>query len=336
MKRALALAKRGRAKVWPNPMVGCVLVKNGRTIAEGWHRSYGGPHAEAEALRRAGPHARGATAYVTLEPCCEHPGKKTPPCAAALARAGIAEVVAATVDPNPAVAGRGFKFLRKAQVKTRLGPCAKQAKELNARFFSWMRHARPHVILKTALSLDGLAFTQGGKSKWITSPKARRQARQLRAGVDAVLVGVNTVLNDDPRLTARGIGRNPVRVILDSRGRTPPKAQVLDLAAPTWIFTSSRKRWQGAEAIQAPLRQGRLNLRAVLSALARRGIKTLLVEGGPTVHAAFLAERLVDEARIFLAPKLISGSSNPNAAPRLIAPKMKKVGPDFLFYGEVH
>lgn len=335
MRRALALARRGR-KTFPNPRVGCVLVKDGRIISEGWHNIYGGPHAEAIALKKAGAKALGATAYVTLEPCCAHAGKKTPPCAPALAKAGIVNVVAALRDPNPGVSGKGLALLRLAGVKTRVGLCSAPAAALNADFLSRMKRERPYVILKTALSLDGKAHAVGGKSQWITSPTARSIGHRLRSQSDAILVGIGTVLSDDPSLTSHGAGPNPVRVILDARGRIPPRSKVLDGKAPTWVFTASPRPIRGAETIRVKSLKGKLHIKSVLRELARRGIGRLLVEGGPTVHAAFLAERAVDEARVFIAPKFLSGTNDPNSAPRLERFKTRKVGPDFLFYGKVH
>ncbi|OGR87361.1 MAG: riboflavin biosynthesis protein RibD [Elusimicrobia bacterium RIFCSPHIGHO2_02_FULL_57_9] len=335
MRRALALAKRGGRAVSPNPMVGCVLVKSGRIIAEGWHKFFGGPHAEAAALRRAGLRAKGSTAYVTLEPCSNHPGKKTPPCAPALIKAGVAEVVAAMRDPHPGVNGRGLRLLRGAGIKTRTGLGARQAKGLNKAFLTRMRRRRPYVLLKTALSLDGRAFAPGGRSRWITGRSARKIVHQWRAGSDAILVGIGTVLADNPSLTSHGAGKNPVRVVLDARLRTPRRAQVLSPEAPTWVFTASSRKLPGAQTIRVPAKAGRLRLKSVLSELARRGIATLLVEGGPTVHAGFLKEGLVDEARIFFAPKLIAGTADPSRAPRLRRPRLKRAGDDFLFYGKL-
>ncbi len=335
MRRALALAERGGRAVSPNPMVGCVLVKGGRVIAEGRHRRFGGPHAEAEALAKAGARARGATMYVTLEPCVAHAGKKTPPCAAAAAAAGLRRVVVAVRDPNPAVAGRGLSALRRVGARVEVGLCAGQAERLNRGFFSRMRRGRPWVILKAALSLDGRMACANGRSQWITGSSARKAAHRMRAESDAVLVGAGTVLADDPRLTSRLGGRQPLRVVLDSALRTPPRARILDGRAPTLIFSSKTGRRRNAEVLRAPGRGGRLDLRAVLRELSRRGIGTLLVEGGPTVQAEFLRRGLVDEAAVFISPKLISGADDPNRAPRLIGHRLRKIGDDFLFSGPV-
>ncbi|HVA67230.1 MAG TPA: bifunctional diaminohydroxyphosphoribosylaminopyrimidine deaminase/5-amino-6-(5-phosphoribosylamino)uracil reductase RibD [Elusimicrobiota bacterium] len=337
MRRALALARRGGEAVFPNPMVGCVLAKNGRVIAEGWHETFGGPHAEAIALKKAGPRAQGATAYVTLEPCMAHPGKKNPSCAEALAAAKVSRVVAAVLDPNPAVSGRGLALLRRAKIAANLGPHAAQARALSPHFFSRMKRRRPYVVLKMALSLDGRAYAPGGASRWITAAPARRLVHALRAQNQAVMVGIGTALADNPALTCHGAGKNPVRVVLDSRLRLPRDSRLTDGSAPTFIFTAakSKRTIPGADIIRVPAAKGGLNLRAVLKELCRRGISTLLVEGGPTLHAAFLAQGLADEARVFIAPKLISGSKNPNTAPKILSPRPQKIGPDFLFAGKL-
>lgn len=331
MRRALSLARRARAEdVSPNPRVGCVLVREGKVVGEGRHRRFGGPHAEAEALAAAGPRAKGATAYVTLEPCHAHPGKKTPPCAPALAKAGVARVVAAILDPHPGTAGKGAALLRRSGARVTLGVLAKKAEKLNAEFLRRIRRERPVVVLKTALSLDGRAAADGGASKWITSEKARAEARKLRASCDAVLVGVGTVLADDPSLTARLGRREPTRVILDSRLRSPARAKVFDGAAKTLVFSKAKGARRNAEIVPIDPK----DLSAVLRALSLRGVGRLLVEGGPTVHAAFLSAGLVDEAAVFIAPKLLSGSRDPNRCPRIVA-SARRIGPDFLFQGPV-
>ena len=254
MQRAVALAARGRGGVEPNPMVGCVLVRGGRIIGKGWHRRFGGPHAEIDALRRCHGSPRGATAYVTLEPCCYH--GKTPPCTDALLAAGIKRVVAAVRDPNPRVAGRGLRILRAGDVEVTLGVCGEQAAALNAPFFKFIRKHRPWVILKWAQSLDGKIATHTGDSKWISDEVCRAHAHRQRGLVDAIIVGIGTVLKDDPLLTSRVGGsaarrasfsptgrlgkppRTATRVVLDSDLRIPLRAQLVRTAkqVPTWIF----------------------------------------------------------------------------------------------------
>jgi diaminohydroxyphosphoribosylaminopyrimidine deaminase/5-amino-6-(5-phosphoribosylamino)uracil reductase len=319
LTRALALAARVAPRaVSPNPRVGCVLVKAGRVVGEGAHTRFGGPHAEALALKKAGARAKGAAAYVTLEPCTAFPGKKTPSCAAALARAGVRRVICAALDPNPRVAGRGLALLRRAGVRAeRLPEFQAAAEALNRGFFSRMRRDRPWVILKTALSLDGKAAAASGRSRWVTGPQARAAVHAMRAECDAILVGAGTVLADDPALTAHGSGRNPLRVVLAGRRPLPKDARVFDAEAPTILYRIKHPR----------------DLRAALRDLARQGVGTLLVEGGPTVHASFLRAGLVDEARVFLAPKLLSGAGDPNTAPRLKVPRVTRLGGDWLIQG---
>jgi diaminohydroxyphosphoribosylaminopyrimidine deaminase/5-amino-6-(5-phosphoribosylamino)uracil reductase len=321
MSRALTLAGRVHPRaVSPNPRVGCVIVKSGRVVGEGAHARFGGLHAEAIALKKAGARANGATAYVTLEPCTPFSGKKTPSCAEALAAAGIKRVIFSSLDPNPKVSRRGHALLRRARVRVeRRAELAAEAEALNQGFFSRMRRDRPWVILKTALSLDGRAAAASGRSRWVTGPEARAAVHAMRADVDAILVGAGTVLADDPALTAHGAGRDPLRVVLAGRRRLPPDARVFDGSAPTVLYRIKRPR----------------DLRAALRDLSRSGVGTLLVEGGPTVHASFLRAGLVDEARVFLAPKLLSGADDPNAAPRLAAPRVTRLGADWLIQGEL-
>lgn len=319
MQRALDLARRGEGLVEPNPMVGCVIVRGGRVVGEGFHRRFGGPHAEVFALRRAGARARGATVYVTLEPC-SHFGK-TPPCADALIAAGVRRVIAATRDPNPRVSGRGLKKLRAAGINVRVGLLKSEARQLIAPFAKLIRRRTPHVILKWAQSLDGRLATPRGDSKWITCEASRAAAHVIRARVDAVLVGIETVLADDPGLTARYVRprRVATRVVLDSRLRTPPTCRLVRTArrAPVLIVTStSRARDRaavtrlsraGCEVIGVPVRGGRLDLRRVLLELGRRSMTNVMVEGGPKVLGAFLSAGLADEARVFVSPKLLGG-----------------------------
>jgi len=323
MQRALSLAARGEGLVEPNPMVGCVLARGERVVGEGWHRRFGGPHAEINALARAGRRAKGATAYVTLEPCC-HFGK-TPPCTDALIAAGIRRVVAAMKDVNPLVAGKGLRRLRAAGIKVEVGLLEREAKALAAPFITFMTKWRPYVILKWAQSIDGKIATRSGESKWISSIASRRVVHALRGKVDAVIAGINTVLADDPQLTARLVKprRIAARVVLDSRLRTPIASRLVRTArrAPTLIFTGPqgwrrrRRRGElearGCEVARLKARRGGLDLRGLLGDLHGRGMTNVLVEGGGLVHGAFMDAGLADEARVFVAPLLIGGEEAP-------------------------
>lgn len=352
MEQALALALKGRGRVSPNPMVGCVLVKGGRLVGRGFHGRFGGPHAEVEALRAAGRRARGATAYVTLEPC-RHFGK-TPPCTQALVRAGVRKVVAAMTDPDPKVAGKGIAELRRAGIRVEVGLLREKARELNRAYVTHRTLGRPYVILKAACSLDGKIGTSSGESKWITSPASRRQAHVLRSQSDGILVGVNTILRDDPELTSHGAGRDPVRIVLDTELRVPPKAKVLRPGGPMTILATARRsgpklrRIKGdhVSLVQARQKDGRVDLKDLLGRLHKLGISTLLVEGGSAVHTSFLADRLVDEVRVFVAPKLIGGEKAPTLfegdgtgplrrALRLKDCSVRRIGADFLFEGRL-
>jgi diaminohydroxyphosphoribosylaminopyrimidine deaminase/5-amino-6-(5-phosphoribosylamino)uracil reductase len=319
MKRALALAGRVAPRATsPNPRVGCVLVKNGRIVGEGAHARFGGPHAEALALKKAGARAKGATAYVTMEPCAPFSGKKTPPCSAALAAAGVRRVVFPSLDPNPKVSGRGSAILQRRGSRADRAPEFAEASEaLNRGFFSRMRRGRPWIVLKTALSLDGKAAAASGRSRWVTGKPARDAVHVLRSQLDAILVGAGTVLADDPALTAHGAGKNPLRVVFAGKRPLPANARVFDAAADTVVYRIKRPA----------------DVRAALRDLAAQGVGTVLLEGGPTLHAAFLRAGLVDEARVFLAPKLLSGADDPNTAPRLKTPRLTRVGGDWLIQG---
>ena len=327
MRAALSLARRGLGNVWPNPAVGCVIVNQGRVVGRGWTQSGGRPHAETEALRRAGAAAAGATAYVSLEPCC-HWGQ-TPPCAAALIDAGVRRVVAALEDPDPRVAGAGFRRLCGAGVAVEIGPGAAEASEINAGFLTRQRRGRPLVTLKLATSLDGRIATGAGESRWITGARARAHTHQLRAEHDAIMVGTGTVLADDPQLTCRlpGLGhRSPVRVVLDRHLRIPPAAHVIAEArrTPTWVLTL---RSAGAARRDAFLARGvtvievdpdaedRIDLAAALQSLGARGVSRLLVEGGARLAAALLRLRLVDRLVWVHAPLLIGADGIPAIRP---------------------
>jgi diaminohydroxyphosphoribosylaminopyrimidine deaminase/5-amino-6-(5-phosphoribosylamino)uracil reductase len=331
MKAALVLARRGLGSAWPNPTVGCVIVKEGRVLGRGWTQPGGRPHGETEALDRAGAEAEDATAYVSLEPCC-HWGK-TPPCADALIAAGIRRVVVPIEDPDPRVSGRGIARLREAGVTVEMGLLAQEAAEINAGFFLRLRQGRPLVTLKLASSLDGMLATSRGESQWITGPLARDRAHLLRASHDAVMIGSNTVLTDDPRLTCRLPGlddRSPVRIVVDGRLRVPLTARVVAEArqVPTWFITLEqgdaprREAFLGCgvELIEVPPTADRMvDMIAALKELGGRGVTRVLVEGGATLAAVLLRAGLVDRIAWFHAPVLIGGDGVSAVAPLGIA-----------------
>ncbi|MDK9700018.1 MAG: bifunctional diaminohydroxyphosphoribosylaminopyrimidine deaminase/5-amino-6-(5-phosphoribosylamino)uracil reductase RibD [bacterium] len=312
ISEALRIAQRGFGKVGPNPMVGAIIVKDDRLIASGAHQRFGGPHAEVVALRKAGDKAHGATLYVTLEPCC-HFGK-TPPCTDAILKAGIAKVVSTTRDPNPLVSGKGFSTLRKAGVEVVEGVSETEALALNRAYFKHVTSGLPYVIVKIAQSLDGKIATSTGSSQWITGEKSRKFVHQLRASVDAVIVGIGTVLADDPLLNVRLVsGHDPVRIILDSHFRTPPSANVFTTKAPVMICGIAgaeparqiKLKKAGAEIIELPAADERVGLLDVLRFAASQGIHRILVEGGRDIATAFLRSRIADELIVAIAPKLI-------------------------------
>lgn len=325
MTLALRLAAKGRGTTSPNPMVGAVVVKQGRIIGQGFHLRPGTPHAEILALRRAGTEARGATLYVTLEPCC-HLKKRTPPCVPEVLRSGVSRVVIAMQDPNPAVKGKGAAVLRRAGLFVTVGVARTEAENLNRAYCHWVKTGRPYVMLKAGMTLDGQLATASGESQWITGKKSREEVHRLRGEVDAVLVGVGTVLADDPSLTAR-VGsafktmaaRQPLRIIVDSRLRIPLKAQVLALQdkANTMIATTaaapatrrSALHKKGVEVLTVPASRGQVSLPTLLKELGRRGIISLLVEGGGEVNAAMLNDKLVDHIRLYMAPLLLGGQN---------------------------
>ncbi len=328
MRLALRLARRARGFTSPNPMVGAVLVRRGRIIGQGWHHRAGEPHAEIEALndaRKRGHAVRGATLYVTLEPCCTQ--GRTPPCTGAIVTAGIRRVVAAATDPNPAHTGRGFDLLRTAGIQVEAGLLSGEANRLNEGFNHWIIHRTPLVIVKAAMTLDGCIATARGESKWITGEAARRFAMNLRRGVDAVLVGVNTVLADDPALALRGAACDRTkpwrRLVLDSQARTPLTAKLVcdDRAHQTTIFVGRRAPKHRREALAkrvnvvvapdgaSPAGKGvgyaALNLRWILVQLGAAGVTQLLVEGGGTVNGSFLDQGLAQRVAFFYAPKIL-------------------------------
>lgn len=311
MARALQLAERGLWTTSPNPRVGCVLVRAGEIVGEGWHEKAGEPHAEVHALRAAGERARGATAYVTLEPCSHH--GRTPPCAEALIAAGVSRIVAAMGDPNPLVAGRGLTLLQAAGIETASGLLESEARELNIGFVSRMTRGRPWLRLKAAASLDGKTALNNGVSQWITGPDARRDGHRWRARACAVLTGVGTVRDDDPGLNVRDVDtpRQPLRVVVDSRLETPPTAKIL-AGGGTLIFAAvddaeraARLRAAGAEIVFLPNPRGKVDLAALLQELGRRGINEVHAEAGSKLNGSLLREGLVDEFVFYLAPCLI-------------------------------
>jgi diaminohydroxyphosphoribosylaminopyrimidine deaminase / 5-amino-6-(5-phosphoribosylamino)uracil reductase len=358
MRRALELAARGWGRVSPNPLVGCVLVRDGRVVAEGWHEGPGTEHAEAMALRLAGDRAGGATAFVTLEPC-EHHGR-TPPCARALIDAGVEGVIAATGDPNPVVDGSGFRALRDAGLTVEVGMFGEEASRQNVAFRTHVRTGRPHVVLKMASSLDGKAAARDGSSRWITGEDARADVQRLRAWSDAVVVGAGTVLTDDPRLTVRdpafASARPPIRVVVDPSGRVPGDRRVFDAAAPTLVATteltptSRRQEWVDAGADVAMLDRdaiGGVSLPALAEMLGKRDVQGVLLEGGPTLAWSAVRDDVVDQVVLYLAPMLVGGHGAPGwlggsgfapigrAAPVDIV-SIDPLGPDVKVVADVH
>ena len=318
MRRALALAERGLFTTQPNPRVGSVIAHGEVVVGEGWHRRAGEPHAEVHALREAGERARGATAYVTLEPCAHH--GRTPPCADALVAAGVARVVAAIRDPNPRVADGGFAKLRAAGIDVATGLCEREARALNEGFLSRMERGRPWVRLKIAASLDGRTALASGESKWITSEAARDDVQRWRARSSAILTGIGTVLADDPRLTVRLDEPHvqPLRVVLDASLRTPANSHVLDGGVSTLVAhaqhaSPSNARFDRVERLAVDADDGKLDLTAILADLAAREINELQVEAGPILSGALLAGGHVDELLLYIAPILLGDTARPIA-----------------------
>jgi diaminohydroxyphosphoribosylaminopyrimidine deaminase/5-amino-6-(5-phosphoribosylamino)uracil reductase len=312
MARALRLAERGLYTADPNPRVGCVIVRDGSVVGEGWHQVAGGPHAEIAALAAAGSRAAGATAYVNLEPCCHH--GRTPPCTDALIAAGIVRVVAALTDPNPHVAGQGLMRLSAVGIATECGLMADAAAALNSGFLQRMRAGRPYVRIKLGMSLDGRIAMASGESQWITSAEARADVQRLRARSSAILTGIGTVLSDDPALTIRlpNLVRTPLRVILDSELRTPETARCLSPEGAVMIATGRTADcapWtqdrDNLSIVTVPRAESSLDLAAVVGALAERAVNEVLVEAGPRLTGAILQAGLCDEVVLYVAPKLL-------------------------------
>ncbi|MGZ8268083.1 MAG: bifunctional diaminohydroxyphosphoribosylaminopyrimidine deaminase/5-amino-6-(5-phosphoribosylamino)uracil reductase RibD [Burkholderiales bacterium] len=314
MARALELAARGLYTTTPNPRVGCVIVQNDKVVGEGWHERAGGPHAEVVALSAAGPNAAGATAYVTLEPCAHH--GRTPPCAEALIDAKIARAVIAMTDPNPLVAGKGIARLREARIDVHAGALESEARELNVGFVSRMSRGRPWVRVKVAASLDGKTALRNGRSQWITGPDARRDGHHWRARACAVLTGVGTVRDDDPQLTVREVAtsRQPLRVVVDSRLETSPAARVVGsgtlIACAVEDSTRSRAlQSKGASIIVVPNGSGKVDLAALMQALARREMNEVHVEAGLRLNGSLLDHGLADELLVYLAPTILGDAA---------------------------
>ncbi|MCF7935873.1 MAG: bifunctional diaminohydroxyphosphoribosylaminopyrimidine deaminase/5-amino-6-(5-phosphoribosylamino)uracil reductase RibD [Synergistales bacterium] len=346
MRRALSLAHRGGCAVRPNPRVGCVIVAGDAVVGQGYHRRCGGDHAEVEALRMAGEGAAGATAYVTLEPCSHH--GRTPPCAPRLVEAGVSRVVVGTRDPNPRVCGRGNDILRSGGVEVTEGVLASECAWINRGFFHSCRHHRPWVTLKAAATLDGTIALDDGRSQWITGPEARRMAHLLRAEQDALLVGRETVEQDDPSLTVRECaGPSPLPVVLNSRLRITPAKQVY--RNPRTVVAcsdeaASREDREGFpfEILPLPSDDRGLSIPPLLSALAGRGVQYLLVEGGGEVIGSFLRQRCADAVALFVAPSLLGAGRSLRGGFRcscleekieLLEPRVSSVGRDFLVEG---
>ncbi|MGH7252194.1 MAG: bifunctional diaminohydroxyphosphoribosylaminopyrimidine deaminase/5-amino-6-(5-phosphoribosylamino)uracil reductase RibD [Nitrospiraceae bacterium] len=328
MTLAVRLAAKGRGRTSPNPMVGALVVSGRRIVGEGYHRKPGGPHAEVLALRSAGRRARGATLYVTLEPC-HHTSKRTPPCVPTIIESGVRRVVVAMRDPNPLVSGGGVSRLRRAGIRVTVGCLREEAERLNEMYGHWMRTGLPFVIMKAAMTLDGKIAAASGESRWITGEAARRHAHRLRSQVDAVMVGIGTVLRDDPQLTVRLAARRsraprlrqPLRVVVDSTLRISPAAHALSPGAPTApgsgvvVATTARAprtrierlRAKGVPVVVLPAHRGRVSLRACLTRLGRMSITSLLLEGGSELNASALRAGLVNRVLFYVAPMLLGG-----------------------------
>jgi len=352
MKRALLLAEKGRGRTSPNPMVGAVLVKDEKVISEGYHVKAGEPHAEILALRQAGEAAAGATLYINLEPC-SHYGR-TPPCAPAVIEAGVKRAVIGMEDPNPLVEGKGVESLRKGGLRVEVGILQKECRRLNEAFCKYIVTKEPFVILKAAATLDGKIATRKGDSKWISGEASRRLVHRLRDQVDGVVVGIGTVLKDDPVLTTRiKGGRDPYRIILDSLLRIPEKANVVEIspsktivATTEWASKDKIERLEnrGVRVLVVDSKQERINLKDCLSRVGKLGMLSLLVEGGSQVNGSFFDERLIDKILLFLSPKLMgdsqalaifggNGATDLKDAVTFDELRIRRMGGDFLLEG---
>jgi diaminohydroxyphosphoribosylaminopyrimidine deaminase/5-amino-6-(5-phosphoribosylamino)uracil reductase len=353
MGRALLLARRATGQTFPNPLVGAVVVKSGVVVGEGYHRRAGGPHAEIMALRRAGARARGAALYCTLEPCAHH--GRTGPCAEAIIRAGIRRVYVAMIDPNPVNAGRGLARLREAGIGVQTGFLQQEAEALNEPFVHAMRLERPLVTVKIAQSLDGKVATRRGRSQWITEAYSRARSHEQRSSFDAIMVGIDTVLADDPRLEPALTARDHVltKIIVDSRMRLPLKARLLATRQPVIVAALKRDarkeralNQRGAQVIYTRADRGRVDLKDLLRRLHHEEIRNLLVEGGPTLIGSFFDKRLADKISVYLSPCIIGGKDAlssvlghgvglPSKAARVVDASCRRLKGDWLIEGRL-
>ncbi|HCC68298.1 MAG TPA: bifunctional diaminohydroxyphosphoribosylaminopyrimidine deaminase/5-amino-6-(5-phosphoribosylamino)uracil reductase RibD [Nitrospiraceae bacterium] len=356
MKRALALAARAKGRTSPNPLVGAVIVKGNKIIAQGYHRKAGTPHAEVIALKKAGTECKGATLYVNLEPCC-HTEKKTPPCTRLIIESGVKKVVVAMIDPNPKVSGRGIKELKDAGLAVEVGVMEPEARELNEAFIKFITKKEPFVILKVAQSLDGKIATPAGESRWITGEKAQNYVHKLRSSVDAVLVGIGTVLKDNPSLTSRiPGGRDPYRIIIDSFLRIPLDAKVLihNSDAKTIIATTRDAEKEKINSLKAQRVNilvikdinGKVDLKALMKELGKLDITSVMIEGGSSINASAFQSGIVDKVMFFTAPKIIGGRDAISSiggeftgtlknSIKMHNLKVKKIGEDILLEGYI-
>ncbi len=352
MRRVLQLAKKGWGRVSPNPMVGAVIAKGGRIVAEGYHHRVGEKHAEIVALEKAGRRASGSTMYVNLEPCTHH--GRTPPCVERIIRAGVKRVVIAMKDPNLLVCGKGIRKLKRAGIRTEVGMIREEAESLNEIFVKFMTKGVPFVIAKTAMTLDGKIATARGSSKWISGEKARRFSHKLRSGVDGILVGINTVVTDDPQLNVRYWGnmRHPRKIIVDSRCRIPLDAKVFSKGGDVIIATcldcppgkKKKLKKMGAELLPVKGSDGRVNLAELVNELGKRGVMSLLIEGGGEIIASAISCGIVDKLFFFVAPKIAGGRGAPtpvegegvdrmSEAIKVSRMKIRRFGEDILIEG---
>ncbi|NKB80556.1 MAG: bifunctional diaminohydroxyphosphoribosylaminopyrimidine deaminase/5-amino-6-(5-phosphoribosylamino)uracil reductase RibD [Nitrospirales bacterium] len=357
MKCVLRLAAKGRGSTSPNPMVGAIVVADGQVVAQSYHAKVGGPHAEVLALKHAGEAAHGATLYVNLEPCC-HINKRTPPCVPSIMTSGIRRVVIGVQDPNPLVQGQGIRRLQKSGIIVDVGCLESEAARLNEGYGHWIRTRQPFVILKAAMTLDGKIATASGESKWITGEQARKHVHRTRSQVDAILVGISTILKDDPHLTVRGLSqssiRQPLRIVLDSRLRIPLRANILKSESGMGVLVATtakasvqrlnKLRSKGVTVWVLPSRKGHVSLPILLKRLGATDITSVLVEGGSEVNASFIQSRLVHQVMLYVAPKLLGGDDAKNliggTSPKrllqtvsLMNRQIRQMGEDFLITG---